>query len=458
MEEFDFVVIGAGAAGEAAATLAAKRGAAVAVIDRDLFGGACPFWACMPSKALLHAAAVHSAGGDYPWTRASDFRDYMINRKRHHAYPHDRRHVDGLKEAGATVIRGDARFAGPGLVEVRKNGQLRLLRTRDTVVAVGSRSKIPQIEGLDRIEHWTNCEGTSARELPRSLVVLGGGPTGVELAQAYARYDVPTAIVDSNDRLLSRDHPLNSRYVAEALRRDRVDVRTAVRARRVVPRGGPDGAHQVELSDGSAIPAHTILVAVGRAFPVQDLGLETIGVDVSEGALKPDAMLRIAEHVYVAGDPAGPEMHTHLAHYEGEMAVRIALGEDVRPDLSAIPRATYTDPETASVGLFLHQARERGLDAVEETADLATSAKGYLAEAVGHVTILVDPRENVLLGAAIAGPAASETIHEAVLAVKLRVPLSVLADTIHAFPTTARVMGGLFARAAGGSGEDSRWT
>jgi dihydrolipoamide dehydrogenase len=176
---------------------------------------------------------------------------------------------------------------------------------------------------------------------------------------------------------------------------------------------------------------------------------------VSDGSVKPDEMLRIAEHVYVAGDPAGPEMHTHLAHYEGEMAVRIALGEDVRPDLSAIPRATYTDPETASVGLFLRQAQERGLDVYEETAELATSSKGYVAEAVGHVTILVDRRNRVLLGAAIAGPAASEAIHEAVLAVKLRVPLPVLADTIHAFPTTARVLGGLFAKAAGGSGERS---
>jgi dihydrolipoamide dehydrogenase len=209
--------------------------------------------------------------------------------------------------------------------------------------------------------------------------------------------------------------------------------------------GGGDGAHTIVLSDGSSVTGHEVLVAVGRTVPFEDLGLATIGVSAADGRFpRPDEQLRIAPHVYVAGDPAGPELHTHLAHYQGEMAVRIALGEDVRPDYRAIPRALYTDPETASVGLLLEQALEAGHDAFESTADLATTAKGYTTQAGGHITLVIDRPSRTLLGAFICGPGASELIHEAVLAVKLRIPLANLADTIHAFPTAARVMGNLF--------------
>ena len=159
---------------------------------------------------------------------------------------------------------------------------------------------------------------------------------------------------------------------------------------------------------------------------------------------RPDDQLRLAPHLYVVGDAAGKELHTHLGHYQGEMAVRIALGEDVRPDYRAIPRALYTEPEVASVGLLLEQALEQGYDAFEATADLAGTAKGFTSESKGHITIVVDRGSRTLLGAFIGGPGASELIHEAVLAVKLRVPLAQLADTIHAFPTVGRVMGNLF--------------
>ncbi len=195
------------------------------------------------------------------------------------------------------------------------------------------------------------------------------------------------------------------------------------------------------------VDAHAILVAIGREIPFDDLGLNAIGVQPKDGRVRSDG-LKITDHVYVAGDVAGPEMHTHLAHYEGEMAVRLALGDDAVPDLSAIPRATYTDPETSSVGLLLDEARERGIDPVELTADLATSAKGYATQAEGHVTIVVDRARRVLVGAFMAGPGVSETIHEAVLAVKLGTPLDILADTIHAFPTVARVLGSLFIKAS----------
>ncbi len=447
MEQFDFVIIGAGTAGEAAAHLAASRGASVAIIDRELFGGSCPFWACMPSKALLHAASVHASGGEYPWPKASAFRDYMINREGID-FPDDGGHARSLEEAGAKVIRGTAHIAGPSTVSVESDGRRdTLLATKAIVVAVGTNPTIPEIPGLDAIRPWTNREGTATRDLPQSLAILGGGPTAVELAQVYARYGVPVTIVDRNERLNHRDHPRNSEALERALVNDGVRIRKGVEARLVIP-GGAGGPHCLELSDGSSLEVHEVLLAVGRTAPVDGLGLETVGAKIERGRPVVDDRLRAADGVFVVGDAAGPEMHTHLAHYQGEIAARIALGEDVRPDHRAIPRATYTDPETAGVGLRLDQAQQQGYDAFEETADLATSAKGYVTESFGHVSIVVDRRERVLLGAFIAGPGASEAIHEAVLAIKTRTALSVLADTIHAFPTTARVMGGLFGEAA----------
>jgi pyruvate/2-oxoglutarate dehydrogenase complex dihydrolipoamide dehydrogenase (E3) component len=304
---------------------------------------------------------------------------------------------------------------------------------------------MPDLPGLADVDAWTNREGTGTRDLPESLVILGAGPTGVELSQVYARYGVPTTIVHPRDQINDRDHPRSSELLAKALQRDGVRLclgRRAVRAER-----GDASAARVTLDDGSTLDAHAILVAIGREVPLAELNLESIGVTVKGGRVHHQD-LKVADGVWVAGDIAGPEMHTHLAHHEGEMAVRLALGEDVAPDRRAIPRATYTDPETASVGLLLEQAREQGLDAVELTADLATTAKGYVTQSEGHVTIVVDRARRTLVGAFLAGPGVSETVHEAVLAVKAETPIDVLADTIHAFPTVARVLGSLFIRAS----------
>lgn len=447
MDRFDFVVIGAGAAGMGAAHMARQRAASVAIVDRDLVGGSCSFWACIPSKSLLHSAAVHAGGGDYPWPRASARRDWNINREGI-PYPDDSGHVKELEEAGAVVVRGNARLDGPGRVVVRHEDVEHGLEAANVVVAVGSNSRIPDLPGLDQVPYWTNREATSSRELPESLLILGGGPTGVELAQVYARYGVPVTLVESNPRILAHDHPRNSAILQRALERVGANVRVGMRAVRVHPGSGANGQHQVELDDGSRVEGSAVLVAIGRTVPLGGLGLETVGVDVSDGRLRPDERLQIAQGVWVAGDPAGPELHTHVAHYEGEIVVQMALGDDVRPDLRAIPRATYTDPETASVGLQVEQAQEAGIDAVEYEEDLATSAKGFTAEAEGHAIVVVDRGATTVAGVFLAGPGASEAIHQAVLAVKLRTPLTVLADTINAFPTLSRVMWWAMARAA----------
>jgi pyruvate/2-oxoglutarate dehydrogenase complex dihydrolipoamide dehydrogenase (E3) component len=450
MDRFDVVVIGAGPAGEAAAFKARELGATVAIADRRWFGGSCPHIGCLPSKALLHSAAEHVANpARYDWRRASAHRDFMINRAPDAAEPDDHGHVERLEAVGARVYRGEATITARGRVTVRDDGEQQELEARDVIVAVGSVSKTPPIDGLAAIATWTNREATLARELPRSLVVLGGGPTGCELAQVYVRFGVPTAIVQSGPRLAPTDHPRNSETVRAALERDGVTVRTGVRAVRARAGAGTDGAHVIVLDDGTTAEGHAILLAVGRTFPIEDLGLEHYGIDPSGRTPFPrDGRLHVADGLYVAGDIAGPELHTHQGHYQGELAVRMVVGERVTPDYRALPRATYTDPEAAFVGLTVEGAREGGSDAFELVADFAESSKGYAIEAtMGHVTIVVDRGTRELVGAAMACPDASAAIHECVLAIRARVAVDVLAETIHAFPSTSRIFNGLFADA-----------
>ncbi|MEO8570174.1 MAG: NAD(P)/FAD-dependent oxidoreductase [Chloroflexota bacterium] len=450
MDSHDFVIIGAGPAGEAAAYKARELGATVAIIDREWFGGSCPHIGCLPSKSLLDGATRHHANPRrYDWAKASVERDFMINRPIDAAEPDDSNHVQGLTAAGAVVYRGSGGIARRGVVTVRHDGVTHELAATNVMVAVGSVSKRPPIEGLDGISVWTNREATLTRELPKSLVILGGGPTGCELAQVYVRFGVPTTIVQSGPRLAPTDHPRNSEVIRAALERDGVTVRTDVRAIRARAGAGSGGADVIELDDGSSVEGHAILLAAGRSFPIDDLGLEHYGIDTTGRTPLPrDGRLRLADGLWIIGDPAGPELHTHQADYQGRMAVRMALGEDVTPDYRALPRATYTDPEASFVGVTLDGARNAGIDGFELVADFAKSTRGYAIQAkLGHVTIVVDRATRELVGAAIACPDASAAIHECVLAIRAHVTVDVLADTIHAFPSTSRMFNGLFSDA-----------
>ena len=450
MDSFDFVIIGAGPAGESAAFEARHRGASVAIVERRWFGGSCPHIGCVPSKSILDSAARHHANpASWSWRDASERLDWMANRPAGAAEPDDRSHVEAIEKAGAVAYRGTAQLVERGVVEVRHDGAALGVTGREVIVAVGSTSRVPPVQGLNEVPFWTNREATLTRELPKSLIVLGGGPTGCELAQGFARFGVPVTIAQSGDRLTPTDHPRNSAVITEALREDGVTVRLGCRAVRAHANAGTDGAHVIELSDGSTVEGHAVLLAVGRDFPLDELGLEAYGVDTSGRTPFPrDGRLRIADGLWVIGDPAGPELHTHQGHYQGEVAVRMALGDDVRPDYRALPRATYTDPEAAFVGVSVEQAQADGIDGVEFVADFATSARGYSVQAKrGHVTVVIDRASRTLIGAAMACPDASAAIHECVLAIRARVPVDVLADTIHAFPSTSRILNALFADA-----------
>lgn len=409
-------------------------------MEKDLVGGSCAHWACMPSKALLHAADVRAKGGEYPWPKASAFRDYMINRT-DRDYPDDSSHARGHERHGVVVVRGTARLNGKSRVDVTAtNGAKRTLEARRAViVATGSRAKVPPIPGLEEAGYWTNVEATSLRELPKSIVILGAGASGVEFAQYYGRFGVRTTIVQSNARLVPTDHPRSSELLADAFRGEGIDLRLGARASRVRAKSGPAGEHVIDLADGTSAIGHVIALGIGRTPNVTGVGLETVGVEAKEGTfLEVDERMRLADGVYAVGDLVGHEISTHLGYYEGEIAARAALGDDIFADLRAVPRCTYTDPELAAVGLQVDRAREQGIDAVERTQDFAKTAKGYLLEAKGHVTIVVDRKSRTLVGAFMAGPGATEAIHEAVLALKLRLPLTTIEDTIHAFPTIAR--------------------
>ncbi|MGH2711279.1 MAG: dihydrolipoyl dehydrogenase family protein [Actinomycetota bacterium] len=456
--ELDLVVVGAGAGGEAAGTLGAQLGGKVAVVERDLVGGICSFWACMPSKSLLDSAGRRRVAADYPWSRAAARRDWMISRE-NIDYPDDAGHVHGLESAGAQLIRGSAHITGAGSVEVREiGGDTRTLEARALVVAIGSEPVIPPIEGLADAGFWTSNDGTSLRDLPSSIVVLGGGVVGVELAQVYARFGVKTTVVEGNDRLIPREHPKSSELVEAQLKEEGVVVRTGVLAQ-AVRKGG--AGRVVELGDGTSVEGAEMMVAVGRrARDLSALGVQEAGVQLSDrGTPTPDERMRVAEGVYVAGDCAGGLQFTHVADYTGRVAVRNALGRESVADLSAVPRTSFTDPETSGVGSTVEEAREKGIDAFEVTADFSTSARGFTIEprrdskeailegSPGHVTAVVDRGRGVLVGAFAACPSASELIHEAVLAIKQDIPVAVLSDAIHAFPTGARVFGNLMAEA-----------
>jgi dihydrolipoamide dehydrogenase len=443
----DIIVIGGGAAGEAAGFAAAAVGAPAVLVERDLVGGSCPFWACMPSKTLLNSAARRACDPAYEWSRASARRDWMISREEID-YPDDSGHVRRMEAAGTRVLRGEARIVGPGTVEVLTDSGMESLSASNVIVAAGSQPFVPPILGIDDVSYWTSREATSTRELPSSIVILGGGVVGVEMAQVFVRFGVRVTLVEGGERILSRDHPLTSKAVADQLGAEGLILRTGVTAQRV--RAGGAG-RIVELSDRSTVEGAELLVAVGRRpADLRALGVQEAGATLDErGAPAPDDQLRIADGLFVAGDAAGGLQFTHVADYEGGLTARVAAGRGVRADLSAVPKVTFTDPEAAAVGLTVQEAQQQGIDAFEISRDFASTGKGQTIEgARGHLTAVVDRERKRLVGAFAACPGAGELIHEAVLAMKLDAPLSALADTIHAFPTAARVMGGIYQEAA----------
>ena len=441
MERFDVVVLGAGSAGEGIATTLAGRGRAVALVEQLRVGGECPYVACMPSKTMLRSAEARSAarrlhrlGGASaaPPLDGDDeaFRAAVARRDEVSEHRDDGGAAEELAEAGVVLVRGPGRVTAPGVVTV--DG--RELAWTDLVVATGSSAVVPPLDGLDRVPTWTSDQALSAQERPASLFVLGGGAVGCELAQVHARFGCRVVLAEAGEQLLAREEPSIAARLADVLRGDGVDVRLGVELDRARPSGGGARLH---LSDGSSVDAERVLVATGRTPTTDGLGLEVLGIEPGEdGELVVDDRCRVAGqlHVWAAGDVTQKGPYTHTANYQARIVSANLLGEHRTADYRAIPRAVYTEPAVASVGMDAATAAEQGLSARTAVMDLGETARAA-TEGAGGGRLVLTAVDGVLVGAAAIGPRADEWLAEATLAVRARVPLEVLADVVHAFPT-----------------------
>ncbi len=446
--EVDVVVIGLGPGGEHVAASLARAGLSVVGVDRRLVGGECPYFGCIPSKMMIRAAdalaearrvgvlAGH-AEVTPDWTVVADrIRDEATDDW------DDAVAVKRLEDAGARFLRGEARLDGPGRVVVSTDdGEVALTVRRGVVLNTGTEPAVPPIDGLADTPYWTNRDAVRLRELPSSLVVLGGGAIGCELAQAFSRFGVEVTVVEAGERILGPEEPEASAVVAAALEAEGITVKAGVGVSAVAH----DGAFSIGLADGSSIGAQALLVAAGRRTNLAGIGLDTVGLDPSVRTIDVDERMRVAgaEGVWAIGDITGKGAFTHMSMYQANVAIRDLTGEDGPwADYRAVSRATFTDPEVGSVGMTERQARDAGLRVGVGTAKLPESSRGWLHKAGndGIIKVVADLDRGVLVGATAVGPAGGEIIGMLVTAVHGEVPLAVLRGMHFAYPTFHRAI------------------
>ena len=442
-QAFDVIVIGAGPAGEVAAGVLAVAGRSVAIVERELVGGECSFWACMPSKALLRPAEILAEARRVPGASEAVHADVNVAAvlRRRDEVIHDlddASQLPWLADRGVTLIRGHARIAGERQVSVGED----LLTARTAVIiAVGSGAAMPPIPGLTEARPWTNREITTASEVPRRLLILGGGVVGVEMAQAWSSLGARVTIVEGLDRLIAGEEAVASEELARALRERGVDIHLGVRA---VGASRDDGAVQLTLDDGTVLVGDEILVAAGRRPLTADLGLEHVGLEAGK-TIEVDAEMRAAgrDWLYAIGDVNGRALLTHMGKYQARSVAATILGTStpLRMDGRQSPRVIFTDPQIAAVGETEATARAAGRNIrVVDTPTSATAAGSFFGRgAAGTTRFIVDSDRNVLIGATFTGPDVAELLHAATIAIVAEVPLSVLAHAIPSFPTRSEL-------------------
>ena len=440
-EKLDVIVIGMGPGGEEVAEQLAAAGLAVAGVEHNLVGGECPYWGCIPSKAIIRAADALAEARRVPllagaasvtpdWAPvARRLRDVITDNW------NDRVAVERFERKGGHFYRGTGRLVGPGRVAV---GDTVLEASRAVVIGTGTSAAIPPIPGLDQVEYWTNREIIETERLPASLLVMGGGAVGLELAQAAARFGTRVTVVEALDRILALEEPEASKLIQTVFEREGIEVLTGAR---VESASKAEGGVRLTLAGGRELDAERVLVATGRRANLRDLGLETVGLDPAERFIPVDDHLRAAPGIWAVGDVTGKGAFTHVAVYQA----RIAIADILRranpvADYAALPRVTFTDPEVGAVGLTESQARKQSLRIRTGYSPLSDSTRGFIHGPGndGFIKLIEDADSGVLIGGTTSGPSGGEMLSMLSVAVAGKVPTERLRHMIWAYPTFHR--------------------